>query len=61
VFLEDDLVSSRVVVIREASNELTRLDLQSLCPNKVTVWKNTTSPVLKLGYESVDLGSHFVG
>jgi hypothetical protein len=52
---------SLVVVIREASNELTRFDLQSLRPNKVTIWRNTTSPLLKLRYESVDLGSDFVG
>jgi len=60
MILEDDLVRLWVVVIREASNELTGLDLQGLGPYKVTIRRDKTSPVLKLRYEGVELGSHFV-
>jgi hypothetical protein len=61
MILEDDLVSIWIIVIREASNQFAGLDLQGVGPHKVTIWRDTTSPVLKLRYESVELDPHFVG
>jgi hypothetical protein len=59
MIFEDDPVSFRVVVGREALNELTGRNLEGVGPHQVSVLRDKTSTVLKLGYESVDLDSHF--